>query len=144
MHNLHGMPAVLSAIFSAIYASFASVETYGTSLATIFPAMQNPNATNATEMEPLEYVIGVGSGLQVVRKYALLIPFPFTSQGYGRSGAKQGAFQLMAIGLTMVIAIVGGLITGKWSDQRSLVLHTFALPKALFSCCIALFDRSDR
>uniref|UniRef100_A0A182I056 Ammonium transporter AmtB-like domain-containing protein n=1 Tax=Anopheles arabiensis TaxID=7173 RepID=A0A182I056_ANOAR len=91
VHNLHGMPAVLSAIFSAIYASFASVETYGTSLATIFPAMQNPNATNATsEIEPLEYVIG----------------------GYGRSGAKQGAFQLMAIGITMVIAIVGGLITG--------------------------------
>ena len=82
------MPAVLSAIFSAIYASFASVETYGTSLATIFPAMQNPNAINATsEMEPLEYVIGVGSGLQDVRRNALLIPFPFTSQGYDRSGA---------------------------------------------------------
>ncbi|XP_053661343.1 ammonium transporter Rh type A [Anopheles marshallii] len=92
VHNLHGMPAVLSAIFSAIYATFASSETYGSSLATIFPAMQNPNATSHTgaEMEPLEYVIG----------------------GYGRSGAKQGAFQLMAIGLTMAIAIAGGLLTG--------------------------------
>ncbi|XP_035897307.1 ammonium transporter Rh type A [Anopheles stephensi] len=91
VHNLHGMPAVLSAIFSAIYATFASADTYGTSLATIFPAMQNPNATHhSSEMEPLEYVIG----------------------GYGRSGAKQGAFQLMAIGLTMAIAIVGGLLTG--------------------------------
>ncbi|XP_058130450.1 ammonium transporter Rh type A [Anopheles ziemanni] len=91
VHNLHGMPAVLSAIFSSIYATFASHDTYGTSLATIFPAMQNPRPANSTEMgEPLEYVIG----------------------GYGRSGAKQGAFQLMAIGLTMAIAIVGGLLTG--------------------------------
>ncbi|XP_053680936.1 ammonium transporter Rh type A [Anopheles nili] len=91
VHNLHGMPAVLSAIFSAIYATFASPETYGSSLATIFPAMESHTVTNSTEMnEPLEYVIG----------------------GYGRSGAKQGAFQLMAIGLTMLIAIAGGLLTG--------------------------------
>uniref|UniRef100_T1DNL1 Putative ammonium transporter 1 n=1 Tax=Anopheles aquasalis TaxID=42839 RepID=T1DNL1_ANOAQ len=97
VHNLHGMPAVLSAVFSSIYATFASKETYGTSLATIFPAMQTPH--NATDLEePLEYVIG----------------------GYGRSGAKQGAFQLMAIGLTVLIAIVGGLLTGKNMSNTSL------------------------
>lgn len=41
MHNLHGMPAVASAIFSAIFAYFATKDAYGDSLTTIFPAMQN-------------------------------------------------------------------------------------------------------
>ncbi|XP_052864825.1 ammonium transporter Rh type A [Anopheles cruzii] len=86
VHNLHGMPAILSAIFSSIYASLATEETYGSSLVTIFPAMQAPHKLD----NPLHYVVG----------------------GYGRTGAKQAVFQLMAIGLTLVIAVVGGLITG--------------------------------
>ncbi|XP_055606693.1 ammonium transporter Rh type B-A [Uranotaenia lowii] len=86
VHNLHGMPAVLSAVFSAIYSSLATYETYGSSLTTIFPAMEHMSNTTMTH----EYAIG----------------------GFGRTAPKQGAFQLMAIGLTILIAIVGGLITG--------------------------------
>lgn len=35
------MPAVASAIFSSIFAYFATKDAYGDSLTTIFPAMQN-------------------------------------------------------------------------------------------------------
>ena len=34
-------------------------------------------------------------------------------QGYGRTPEQQAGYQLMAIGLTLVIAIVGGLLTGE-------------------------------
>ncbi|XP_021705382.1 ammonium transporter Rh type A isoform X2 [Aedes aegypti] len=88
VNNLHGMPALLSAVFSAIYASLATTETYGNTLTTIFPAMKQNSTLSEEDMH--EMVIG----------------------GYGRSAAKQGAFQLFAILLTVVIAIVGGLFTG--------------------------------
>lgn len=41
VHNLHGMPAILSALFSAIFAYFATKDAYGDSLFTIFPGMKN-------------------------------------------------------------------------------------------------------
>ncbi|XP_021708886.1 ammonium transporter Rh type A-like [Aedes aegypti] len=88
VNNLHGMPALLSAVFSGIYASVATSEAYGNSLTSIFPAMK-PNTT-LTEEDMHEMVIG----------------------GYGRSAAMQGAYQLLAILLTVVIAIMGGLCTG--------------------------------
>lgn len=56
VHNLHGMPAVASAIFSAIFAYFATKEAYGDSLYTIFPAMKN--MTEGIEEEH-EMIIGV-------------------------------------------------------------------------------------
>lgn len=46
VHNLHGMPAVISAIFSAIYATLATADTYKDSLTDIFPGMAWKNATN--------------------------------------------------------------------------------------------------
>lgn len=49
------MPAVLSAIFSAIYAAAASKDTYGNQLVEIFPAMKQVG----NKTEGLEYVIGV-------------------------------------------------------------------------------------
>ncbi|XP_053694959.1 ammonium transporter Rh type A [Sabethes cyaneus] len=96
VNNLHGMPALLSAVFSAIYASLATSETYGSSLIEIFPAMEavtpamNSTVTGESSKEMHEFIIG----------------------GYGRSAAKQGAYQLSAILLTVLIAIVGGLFTG--------------------------------
>lgn len=49
VNNLHGVPAILSAIFSAFYASIASVDNYKDSLADIFPAMLPRNSTYALE-----------------------------------------------------------------------------------------------
>lgn len=90
VNNLHGMPALLSAVFSAIYASLATSETYGSSLTTIFPAMAPVVNSTMSAHEEEEFVIG----------------------GFGRTAAKQGAYQLLAILLTVLIAIVGGLFTG--------------------------------
>lgn len=55
MHNLHGMPAVASAFFSAIFAYFATKEAYGDSLYTIFPGMKN----SALMEDEHEMIIGV-------------------------------------------------------------------------------------
>ncbi|KXJ71167.1 ammonium transporter Rh type A-like [Aedes albopictus] len=88
VNNLHGMPALLSAVFSAIYASVATTEVYGNSLTTIFPAMKQNSSLTEEDLHGM--VIG----------------------GYGRSAAMQGAYQLSAISLTVLIAIVGGLSTG--------------------------------
>lgn len=107
VNNLHGMPALLSAVFSAIYASLATTETYGNTLTTIFPAMKQNSTLSEEDMH--EMVIGVRSLGYLEMKF--LKP-NLNLQGYGRSAAKQVAFQLFAILLTVVIAIVGGLFTG--------------------------------
>ncbi|KAL5291951.1 RHCG family protein [Megaselia abdita] len=89
VHNLHGMPAVISAIFSAIYAALAKKDDYKSTLEDIFPAMadsqQIESSTNATEI-----ILG----------------------GYGRTAGQQGGYQLFGIAMTVAVAIVGGLITG--------------------------------
>lgn len=56
VHNLHGMPAVFSAVVSAIYAAVASKDLYGAELYQIFPAMEEFG--NSTETPP-HHVVGV-------------------------------------------------------------------------------------
>jgi hypothetical protein len=54
------MPAVLSALFSAIFAYFATFQAYGDSLYTIFPGMKN-----STLMEDEhETIIGVSKTIR--------------------------------------------------------------------------------
>lgn len=63
VHNLHGMPAVLSAIFSAIYAAFANKTMYRDTLYAIFPAMeQRTNETIAMDHhhEPMPFGVSIG------------------------------------------------------------------------------------
>lgn len=51
VHNLHGMPAVISAIASAIYASMVTLDDYKSELQDIFPAMvQGNNNGTATKI----------------------------------------------------------------------------------------------
>lgn len=63
VHNLHGMPAVLSGILSGIYAAVATKDEYQDTLTSIFPAMKNETELlnshldlNATE---IEHILGV-------------------------------------------------------------------------------------
>lgn len=49
VHNLHGIPAILSAIFSSYFASMATVDNYKDSLTDIFPARYLSNSTYALE-----------------------------------------------------------------------------------------------
>lgn len=87
VHNLHGMPAVISAIFSAIYACLATKDNYKDTLEHIFPAMTDPAdiPSNSTEI-----ILG----------------------GYGRTALQQGGFQLLSIVLTILMAIISGALTG--------------------------------
>lgn len=80
VHNLHGMPAVLAAIISAIMAAITTIDTYGDHLKDVFPAMVAKNDTGT-----------------------------FTA---GRTATVQAGYQLAALGVTLCIAIIGGLFTG--------------------------------
>ncbi|XP_037807424.1 ammonium transporter Rh type B [Lucilia sericata] len=95
VHNLHGMPAVISAIASVIYASLAKPEQYKSDLGDIFPAMlSQPN--NETTI-----ILG----------------------GYGREASSQAGYQLLGIGVTVLVAIVGGILAGlalKYTNFRKL------------------------
>lgn len=62
VNNLHGMPAIISAIFSAIYAALANKENYKDSLTDIFPAMNDRNSTVAMSHNGTS-VIGVINNL---------------------------------------------------------------------------------
>lgn len=91
VHNLHGMPGVLAGVVGALMAGIASDSQYGPSLYQQFPA-RAPALNNSHSHDK--------SGLP-----------PFIP-GDGRSAGDQAGYQLLALGVTLVIAIVGGLITG--------------------------------
>ncbi|XP_017486196.1 PREDICTED: ammonium transporter Rh type B-like, partial [Rhagoletis zephyria] len=96
VHNLHGMPAVLSAIASAIFANFVTQENYKSELGAIFPAMVGaPENSNST------IILG----------------------GYNRTASTQAGYQLCGIAVTLLVAIVGGVLTGaalKYTSVRKL------------------------
>lgn len=87
VHNLHGMPALISAIASAIYACLVTKDAYKDSMEEIFPAMMS-DASHINKNSTL--ILG----------------------GYGRTALKQGGFQLLGILITVLFAIVGGIVTG--------------------------------
>nr|AAK50057.2 Rh-like protein [Carcinus maenas] len=92
VHNLHGMPGVLAGIIGAVAAALASEATYGLSLYEIFPARA-----------PIE-----GSPeLQRLREM-----LPGLEGGSGLTGSGQALYQLLALAVTLAIAIGGGLVTG--------------------------------
>ncbi|XP_036337716.1 ammonium transporter Rh type B-B [Rhagoletis pomonella] len=96
VHNLHGMPAVLSAIASAIFANFVTQENYKSELGAIFPAM-----VGATENSNSTIILG----------------------GYNRTASTQAGYQLCGIAVTLLVAIVGGVLTGaalKYTGVRKL------------------------
>jgi len=83
VHNLHGMPGVLSALFSILYAALATQKVYKDSLTTIFPAMGN-------SIDNTYSIIG----------------------GLNRTALQQGGYQAIGIIITVAMALVGGAITG--------------------------------
>ncbi|XP_047487124.1 ammonium transporter Rh type B-like [Penaeus chinensis] len=92
VHNLHGMPAILAAIVGCIAAALASEETYGPSLYEIFP-----NRVPAADTEDF---------------LRLQTSLPDLEAGPGYSAGGQAGNQILALLITLVIAVVGGVITG--------------------------------
>ncbi|KAK5643396.1 hypothetical protein RI129_007241 [Pyrocoelia pectoralis] len=87
VHNLHGMPGVLAGLIGALMASIATEETYHQGLYELFPA----RAPTSPQHQPE-------------------IPNPII--GDGRSASSQAAYQLLALVVTVAIAIIAGVITG--------------------------------
>ncbi|XP_046636817.1 ammonium transporter Rh type B-like isoform X2 [Daphnia pulicaria] len=92
VHNLHGLPGLISAFVGAIAAAFATEKNYNYTLYRLFPArtpmVKTPDYWN------LEHHVGN------------VVP------GLARSALSQGAYQIAALGTTLAFAIFGGLITG--------------------------------
>ncbi|XP_045594007.1 ammonium transporter Rh type A [Procambarus clarkii] len=92
VNNLHGMPGILAGIIGCIVAAMASEATYGPSLYEIFPARAPPAGT--PELDQL-------------RAY-----LPDLEGGSGISAAAQATNQILALIITMVISLAGGIASG--------------------------------
>ncbi|KAM0735160.1 Ammonium transporter Rh type B-B [Formica fusca] len=90
VHNLHGMPGVLAAIFGALMAGLASETSYGYALYEIFPARAPSSEIKISEMRD-NYDI---------------------SPGFNRTAYQQAIYQLLSLAVTLGISITSGLITG--------------------------------
>lgn len=93
VHNLHGMPGILAGLLSVVFAMTASKTTYADTLFEVYEAM-------APETQVLDPNIADN-----------LI------SGLGRTATMQGVYQLLSIGATLLIAILGGLLTGKLEEN---------------------------
>lgn len=70
VHNLHGMPAVLSGIASAIYAALATKDQYKNDLFDIYPARMEFNSSMAIEQNSTyTRIIGVHIYLCIMINY---------------------------------------------------------------------------
>ncbi|XP_029678346.1 ammonium transporter Rh type B-B [Formica exsecta] len=90
VHNLHGMPGVLAAIFGALMAGLASETSYGYALYEIFPARAPSSEKKISEMRD---------------NYGI-------SPGFNRTAYQQAIYQLLSLAVTLGISIISGLITG--------------------------------
>lgn len=90
VHNLHGMPGVISALASILFCGIASGDTYGSTLYQVFPTMAPDGVlTTVTNLDGIT-----------------------TVTGSGRTAGTQALYQLAALGSTLGIAIVSGALTG--------------------------------
>ncbi|XP_053997429.1 ammonium transporter Rh type B isoform X1 [Hylaeus anthracinus] len=90
VHNLHGMPGVLAGIFGAILAALATEASYDYSLYRIFPARAPSSDIKLASIKD---------------NYDILA-------GLDRTAGQQASYQLLALVVTIGIAIVSGLVTG--------------------------------
>jgi len=92
VHNLHGMPALIAGVGSAVASAVASEKTYHASWTTVFELTGDGGSKPASTF----------------------------------TGGKQAGYQLAALGVTLLFAIVGGVITGFiiklpiWGKQQEL------------------------
>ena len=79
VHNLHGMPGILSSLLSALFSGLASEEIYGSKLYQYFPNL--------------------------------------TPDGVSFTAVDQVYAQLIALGITLALAVGGGIATGMASKN---------------------------
>lgn len=94
VNNLHGIPGVISGLASALVAVLACRDNYGDNRLYVFYPARIP-VLNSSEY--LEF------GLAQTE---------FKDGGLGRTALTQGGYQLIALGMTLLVAIVSGAVTG--------------------------------
>jgi ammonium transporter Rh len=87
VHNLHGIPGVLAGLIGAFMAGIASESIYCKTLYEIYPARADANMTATAE-------------------------YNFLKPGLGRTAGEQAGYQILALVVTVVLAIVSGILTG--------------------------------
>ncbi|XP_067011884.2 ammonium transporter Rh type B [Anabrus simplex] len=92
VNNLHGMPGILAGIIGALMAGVASEDTYLCSLYQQFPARSPPD--NSSELIECQDLL------------------PGLEPGDNRSASAQAGYQLLALLISFVLAIVSGAVTG--------------------------------
>ncbi|RZB40446.1 ammonium transporter Rh type A, partial [Asbolus verrucosus] len=102
VHNLHGTPGVLAGLIGAFMAGIASESIYCKTLYEIYPARASPNETATPE-------------------------YDFLRPGLGRSAGEQAGYQILALVVTVAIAIASGLITGGNPYMQSSAVTDFYL-----------------
>ncbi|CAF0771550.1 unnamed protein product [Brachionus calyciflorus] len=94
VHNLHGIPGVISGIAGGIMAAIASRENFnGNNLYKFYPSRVPPIGSE-------DYI---RFGLNETE---------FSEGGIGRTNFEHGGYQILGLLLTLGMAIVGGLLTG--------------------------------
>ena len=94
VHNLHGVPGLISGIVSAIIAGIANRDDFGGDRLYVFYPSRIP------KIDSEDYI-----------KFNLTNT-EFKDGGLGRSASAQAGYQLAALAITLGIAILGGLLTG--------------------------------
>ncbi|VDH94392.1 ammonium transporter Rh [Mytilus galloprovincialis] len=94
VHNLHGMPGVLAGIASAVLAALSSYEKWSDRV-THYSSILRPTIRLVRDITPL-LTVEISSMLCI---------------WLGRSGVEQGGFQMVALIITLAIALIGGTIT---------------------------------
>ncbi|XP_023323296.1 ammonium transporter Rh type A [Eurytemora carolleeae] len=92
VHNLHGLPGIMSGLSSVLVVLLASEDSYGANLYKMFPLCAPLEGTHA---------------LKVLQQQ-----LPELEGGEGRSVGFQALVQLLTLGATLLIAIVSGLVVG--------------------------------
>ncbi|GAU91617.1 hypothetical protein RvY_03840 [Ramazzottius varieornatus] len=89
---LHGLPGLFAGLVSALVCGIAKDETYGSSYWEAFPAAVPPDNSSAYQK--------------------LLVEYPALKPGFGRTPWMQAGFQVLALLVSVLIAMVSGLVTG--------------------------------
>ena len=58
------------------------------------------------------------SAFNIFVKYFILLSVFFFKQGYDRAASQQAGYQLLGIGVTILVAIVGGILAGKCIESQ--------------------------
>lgn len=95
IHNLFGMPGILAALASVIVAGMASLPSYG--------------ETNRMYKYFPSRIPAFNSTLYINESLA---GTEFERGGLGRSGSQQAGYQLVALVVTLMMALVSGALTG--------------------------------